>query len=496
MNILLMSMPDITLGYPTKVITPPNLAIISLAGNLDKKHNVKVADLITRRKNIKKAVLEALNKTNPHVVGLSAMTFQYNTALKIAEFIKDLHPHIKIALGGYHATLMYKEIAGCKDGECFDLIFRGESDFSFNEAMNILEHGGNLKSVNGLSFKENGQFIHNKKRELENIDQIKLPDRSARLWNDCNILKLPFDLIESSRGCLMSCNFCNIRNMYGKSFRAYETQRVIKDIKNAKRLGIKTMLFADDNITLDIPKFEHLCDEITTQGHNDIMYGVQASSAGIASSENLVKKMARAGFKYVFLGIENASKKNLKALNKGDIVNKSKQAVKYLQEYGIVVAGGLIIGNPDDDYESMEETFKFARDLKVDFAGVQFLVPYPKTPIREKLLESGLLINKDNYKLYEGGFAAARTKYLNEKELRFAKYRLTKKYFRSRKVNTFRALMKHKKESLRLFKGAVGLLPDLISFLLLGKIKKLFLSENKIVNRHFQEKLKVNEFNI
>jgi radical SAM superfamily enzyme YgiQ (UPF0313 family) len=496
MNILLMSMPDITLGYPTKVITPPNLAIISLAGNLDKKHKVKAADLISRRKNIQGAVLETLNRTNPDVVGLSAMTFQYDTALRIARFIKNVHPGIKIALGGYHATLMYKEIANCNDGESFDFIFRGESDLSFNEAMNILEDGGNLRSVNGLSFKENGTFIHNKKRGLENINQIKPPNRSARLWNECNVLKVPFDLIESSRGCQKSCNFCNIRNMYGKSFRTYEPQRVIEDIKNARSLGTKMMLFTDDNITLDIPKFEHLCDEIIKYGQNDIIYSVQASSSGIASSQNLAKKMFRAGFKYVFLGIENASKKNLEALDKGDIVNESKLAVKYLQENGIVVAGGLIIGNPDDDYESIEETFKFARDLKVDFAGVQFLVPYPKTVIRKKLLKNGLLINKDNFKRYEGGFAIARTKYLNENELKSIKHKMAKKYFKNRKVNTFSVLLKHKKSSLKLLKGGVGLIPDLISFLILGKMIKLFLNENKIADRHYQKKLKTNEFNI
>ena len=294
----------------------------------------------------------------------------------------------------------------------------------------------------------------------------------------------------------MSCNFCNIRNMYGKTIRTYETQRVIEDITNARSLGTKIMLFADDNITLDIPKFEHLCEEIVKHGHNDILYAVQASSLGIASSQNLVKKMSRAGFKYVFLGIENASKKNLEALNKGNIVNESKLAVKYLQENGIVVAGGLIIGNPDDDYESIEETFKFARDLKVDFAGVQFLVPYPKTVIREKLLKDGLLINKDNFKLYEGGFATARTKYLNENELNSIKHKMAKKYFKSRKVNTFNVLLKHKKSSLKLLKGAVGLIPDLIGFLLFGKMMKLFLNENKIADRHFQKKSKTNEFNI
>ncbi len=496
MNILLMSMPDITSGYPTDIIMPPNLGLVSIAGNMDKRHNVKIADLILKRKNIREAIREALRKTKPDVVGLSAMTFQYNTSVKIAKFIKNLDPGIKIALGGYHATLMYREIGDSKDAEYFDFIFRGESDLSFNDAMNKLEDGRDLKTVDGLSFKENGKFIHNKKRELENPTQIKLPDRSARLWKGYNVIKVPFDMIEFSRGCLMSCNFCNIRSMYGKSFRTYDTQRVMRDLENTKRAGTKMILFADDNITMDVQRFENLCEEIIKNGHNDLIYGIQVSSIGIGSSESLVKKMADAGFKYVFLGIENASKENLKQLNKGDILSKSEKAVKFLKENGILVAGGFIVGNPDDDYERIEKTYKYANHLMVDFVAIQILVPYPKTEIREKLLEEGLLVNIDNYEHYNGGFCNVRTKYIDEKQLMYIKFKLRKKYFKSRQTNTFKALMKNKKTSLRLFHGGIKILPILIGHILLEKIRRLFLTENQIYNRYLEQLAKLNDFNI
>ncbi|UCH96467.1 MAG: cobalamin-dependent protein [Candidatus Aminicenantes bacterium] len=496
MNILLMSMPDISCGYPNDLITPPNLGLASIAGNLDKKHTVKIADLVLKRKNVKRAVVEAIRKTKPDVVGLSAMSFQYNTSVRIAKFIKILNPHIKIALGGYHATSMYKEIADSKDAEYFDFIFRGESDLSFNEAMNQLENGGDLKTVDGLSFKENGRFIHNKKRELEDLDRIESPNRSARLWRGYHVFKVPFDVAEFSRGCLMSCNFCNIRSMYGKSFRTYKIQRVMRDLENAKRSGTRMILFSDDNITLDVHKFEHLCEEIIKNGHNDLIYGVQVSSIGISSSESLVKKMAEAGFKYVFLGIENASKKNLKVLDKGDIINKSKKAVKLLKENHILVAGGFIIGNPDDDYESIEGTYKFAYDLAVDFIAIQLLVPYPKTLIREKLLESGLLINRDNYEQYNGAFCNIRTKYLNDEQLMSIKFKLRKKYFKTRKGNSFKAIMKNKRLSLRLFNRIIMILPVLVGFMLFEKIKKLFLTEDQIFKKYVQGLSNLNNFNI
>ncbi len=489
-------MPDICTGYPTKVLMAPNLGLSSLAGNLDKKHNVKIADLVLHRKNIKKAVEESLEKTRPDLVGLSAMTFQYKTALRIATFIKKLNPAIKTALGGYHASLMFREIANSKDAPCFDFLFRGESDLSFNEAANRLENGRDLKAVDGLSFKRNGKFIHNRKRKLEDLDQIELPDRSVRLWNCFNVLKVPFDLIEFSRGCLMSCNFCNIRSMYGRSFRTYRMNRVMRDIESAKKLGIKILFFVDDNITIDVKRFEHLCDEIIKNGHDDLLYAIQASSVGIASSERLANKMARAGFKLVFLGIENPYKQNLMNLNKGNIVEKSILAVKYLKENGILISGGFIIGNPDDDYQSIHDTYKFAKTLKVDFGAIQILVPYPKTKMRDNLLESGLLVNRENYEKYDGSYANIKTKHLSDRQLNFIKYILSKKYFNTREFNILKIILKNKRKSMRFFKGGISLIPVVLDFFIITRIKRLFLSEQKVFFQHLQKVSKLNEFNI
>lgn len=496
MNILLMSMPDIGIGYPTKLITVPDLALCSLAGNIEGDHNVKIADLVLKRDNLKKALSEALEKAKPDMVGLSGMTPQYGTALKIAKFLKKRQPGIKVAIGSYHASLMYEEIAAGEDGHYFDFIFRGEAELSFNEVVNKLESGEDLRSVAGLSFRANGKFVHNRDRELADLEQIKLPDRSGRIWDDCNVLKMPFDAVEFSRGCPMSCSFCSIRRVYGKSFRTFDPQRVIKDIETAKKRGVGIVFFTDANMTLDIKKLERLCDEIIARGHNDIFYAVQAGAAGIAASESMVKKMARAGFKFILLGIESMSKKTLKELNKGDIIEESRQAVKYLRDNDIVVAGGFIVGNPDDDYESIEETFKFARDLQVDFTGMQFLTPFPATPIRDKLLKQGFITNKDNYKLYNVGLVNVRTKHLSHEELGFFTYRLMEKYLKTKKSILFRIFMRNKKAAFRLFKGAVRLLPALLGSIFAGLFSRLFLSEKKRYRRYKQNIIKINEFNI
>lgn len=492
MNILLIAMPDVHPGFLPWFITGPNLGLASIAGSLDSRRQVKIADLILKRKNIKKAVKEALKASRPDIVGLSAMTFQYDTALKIARFIKMSAPGIKIALGGYHATLQYKEIAESHDGNYFDFIFRGESELSFKEMVDKIETGQDLTSVDGISFKSDGGFVHNKKRELEKLNRLRLPDREARLWNGYRSLGLPFDTIESSRGCTMGCKFCSIRNMYGNSFRAYEISRVIKDIEYAKSLGTRSLFFIDDNITLNVKRFEELCDAIIESGNNDVHYSVQASSAGISSSERLVQKIARAGFKTIFLGMENVSRKNLEYLRKGDILEKSKQAVEYLKKYRIIIVGGLITGNPEDTEEDIEINYKFIRDQKIDISLDQIVTPYLKTVLREELAEAGLITNFDNYKTYDGYGVNVRTKYLNARQLAYLKWKFQIKY-----------IITHSKFTIfktNIFKHYWWFVLQKVPYQLVRKIIMSMVnsvrSEEAAFRSHQRKYLKLNRFNL
>ena len=208
----------------------------------------------------------------------------------------------------------------------------------------------------------------------------------------------------------MPCNFCSIDKMYGKSFREYSIDRVMNDIADAKKHGANFIIIADDNFSLNVKRFEDICDAIVDAGHNDLRYIIQASSTGIASSETLAEKMAKAGFRIVFLGIENVSKENLKNLKKGNIIEKTKIAVKRLHEQGIMIVGGMIIGHPNDKEEDIAENYEFFVGLDIDFFADQILTPYPKTPLREEMIEKGLVTNKYDYSRYNCFWANIKNK--------------------------------------------------------------------------------------
>lgn len=427
MNALLMSMPDCTPHFDAKRWRPPNLAISSIAGNIE-GHNVYIADLILRRDRVAETVKELVARYRPDVVGLTAMSFQFATARRIASLIKSLNKDIKIVLGGYHATLMYDEICKSEESDPFDFLIRGEGDLCFQELLEAIIGKRAIEGIRGVSFRNGGCFIHNAPRPLEDLSRIKIPDRSKRIWKGYRYYGFTLDIVESSRGCVMPCNFCSMDKMYGKTFRRFSIERILADIANAKQHGANFIIFSDDNFTLDIKRFETLCDAIVDAGHNDIRYIIQASSAGIASSNTLVEKMARAGFRIVFLGIENVSEENLRLMKKGNIIEKTKLAVKRLHEHDIMIVGGMIIGNPNDREEDIARNYEFFVDLQIDFFADQILTPYPKTGMRDELLKAGLVTNKYDYSRYNCFWANIKTNYLEPEDLQFLRWKYNKKY--------------------------------------------------------------------
>jgi radical SAM superfamily enzyme YgiQ (UPF0313 family) len=440
MRALLFSMPDIYPSWEPFVIRMPNLALASIAGN-SPNHEVFAADLILKRKNVKKAIRSAIKKTNPDIIGLSAMTFQFPTLVKVAEFIKDLRPDLPIAIGGYHATVLYKDIPNEPYAKHFDYIFRGESDLSFNELLDQLESNKSPSKVKGLSYKKGKRFVHNPKRPLENINDIKLPKRDSRIWKGFHLYKRPLDTIETSRGCLKACKFCSIRQMYGHSRREYPISRVIQDIKNARDLGSKYFFFTDDNITGDIAaikRFDKLLDAIIKNGLNDSYYMTQVSSLGMGYKESIVKKMRKAGFDAVFLGMENMSERNLKYLRKGNIVNYTRKALKYLHDNGIGIMGGLILGNEFDTEEDFKINYEQLIKSEVDQVLDQVLTPYPGTEIRGELMKKGMVTNPKDWGTYSGFFANIKTNNMSAMELNFFKWKYGQPYFKWREKNFYK----------------------------------------------------------
>src|SRR6478609_9351549 len=119
MNILLFSMPDSFEHMPTIAVRMPNGALTSLAGNIDSHHHVAVADLILVQDHVRETVERLVLEHEPDVIGLSVMTFQRKTALKIVKLIRSLRQNVRVVVGGYDPSLAPQAYMGDDDGVDF-----------------------------------------------------------------------------------------------------------------------------------------------------------------------------------------------------------------------------------------------------------------------------------------------------------------------------------------------------------------------------------------
>ena len=249
------------------------------------------------------------------------------------------------------------------------------------------------------------------------MKMIQRPNRQARVYDDFIFFGLPFDCVETSRGCVMNCRFCSITEMYGRSFRKFPLETVLAQIDDRRRVGKKGIFFVDDNITLDVRWLRTLCEAIIAEGLNRMHYIMQASVDGLHADLALAKLLAQAGFRLVFLGIESGDQRTLDTLQKGYSVSKTKSVVSGLHDQGIVATGGFIVGNPDDRPEDIRGVFRFAEEIGLDHVILQCLTPYPKTEIRETLKKEGLITNLHDFEHYNGFIANVKTRYMSSLEI-------------------------------------------------------------------------------
>jgi radical SAM superfamily enzyme YgiQ (UPF0313 family) len=147
--------------------------------------------------------------------------------------------------------------------------------------------------------------------------------------------------------------------------------------------------------------------------------------------DTLAPLMRKAGFRYVFLGIENILENDLdflKAAAKNEFReagritgNASLRAIDHLHRNNMFVVGGLIIGNPDDTRDSIQVNLEFARK-HVDWPYIQHPTPYPGTPMTNDFRARNL-IKIDRMEEYDGTTAIVATQHLPPEEIEFERWR-------------------------------------------------------------------------
>src|SRR5262249_25799216 len=197
--------------------------------------------------------------------------------------VRAIKPGVRVVAGGYDPSLAPEAYEDPERG--VDFLVRGEGDLTFRDLLRALERAGDPAHVAGLSWRDGSGFRHSAPRPVSDLDDgaINLPNRGARALEGYTFLGRPIDVVETSRGCTYDCSFCSIIEMRGRNFHTFGFERVLADIADARARGARAIFIVDDNITLNVARFEALCRAIVGAGLNDVHYIVQGMTSSIAS---------------------------------------------------------------------------------------------------------------------------------------------------------------------------------------------------------------------
>ena len=270
---------------------------------------------------------------------------------------------VKVVLGGIHPTALPDEALKHADsvviGEADNLWGKVVSDFKAGQLQP--RYSGGWPEMVGLPWARRDLF---KSRKY-----------------------IPYQVIQTMRGCPYPCEFCSVSTANGKTLRMRPVNDVLGE---AKTLGSR-LLFADDNVMIHRKYADELFNRLADLGKSWVG---QCSLAAIQHEPNIAL-MAKSGCKALFIGLESIDEATL--THTGKRQNKPQrydEIIGRLHDYGISTWASFVFGFDTDGTEVFDRTVEFGIQAKLTMALFAILTPYPGTRLYRRLAEEGRLTDK------------------------------------------------------------------------------------------------------
>ena len=378
----------------------------------DKGYSVKMLDMETEGLAAAR-VADEIIKSNPLLVNIvvmgpnpSASSTPLMAAIKeLLNSLKEKSPQIKIILTGIHPSALPEKTLR---EEKTDFIGQGESFYTILHLLKILKSGEKIQDhkIKGLCYLSDGKVISNGWGELIQDpdefppvawDLIPIEKYRAHNWH-CfgNLLqRSPYAVIYTSLGCPYDCSYCNIHTLYdGKpGIRFRSPKKIIEEIDLlVKTYKVKNIKFLDELFAINEDRVNSVCDLLIEKGYD---LNIWAYARINTVNERMLKKMKKAGINWLCYGIESGSKGVRTGVSKlGFEQDTIRKVVRMTQDAGIYVLGNFIFGLPDDDFQTMQETFTLAKELNCEYVNFYANMAYPGSKLFKEARNNGAELPK------------------------------------------------------------------------------------------------------
>lgn len=357
---------------------------------------------------------------NSDVVGLTSIfTDQETMVLSTAKLIKDAYPEKLIVAGGVNARNRIEIFLA----NSVDIVCLSEAEKTLINILDEVRKGSrDFSKISSVAFQKDGRVVINQTTLNDiamDLDQLPMPAvqllPNERYWSIArphgghfeSVKDLRYGSMMTSRGCVFRCSYCHIAgeteesvaNRIGK-FRIKSDERVLAEIEQLKKLGVKQVFIEDDSLLGHKKRGLRLLRKIRGAGVDIFpMNGVNLIHLFKGSEPDIevLEALKEAGFKELVLPFETGSSRIMKKYVSNKFDSKRFNVEKLLhicKEFGFKTAGNYMIGYPDETLEELNQTIDMARihrSFGVDSVYFLIVIPLPGTLLYDMVLKSGQL---------------------------------------------------------------------------------------------------------
>jgi len=338
----------------------PNLSLPTVAGLTPREHEVVLCD-----ENVEPIDFD----TDADLIGLTGYVIHKQRILELAAEFRRRGKFV--VAGGPFASLCPEELRGK-----VDTLFVDEAEYSWPQFLQDYSAGS-------------WQAEYRQEEKPSMLDS-PLPRFDLLKFDRYQTMTIQF-----ARGCPFNCEFCDIIVMYGRRPRTKSVAQVMAEVEAIHRLGVDHIFVVDDNFIGNKKAAKELLQAII-EWQREKGYPIEfltEVTLNIAQDDELLKLMRQAHFTNIFIGIESPRAASLQESHKTQNLRESiLDAVHRIQQAGVEVMAGMIVGFDHDDPSIFEEQFRFIQEARIPVSMTGMLNAMPKTPLHERLKQAGRLI--------------------------------------------------------------------------------------------------------